>query len=235
MDFPIFDALEKWANDIGLDIEYFESIASTNDYAKQTKFNRPTLIFADYQTKGKGRRKTWTSPEKGTSFQGSYVFLSEQTVYPILSSIVGLKLYEAFCEVWPSHKKHFYLKPPNDIYFDKLKIAGILIESVNNKDVNQIIIGVGINIFSKPNLPTAGMLKECISPITVSDITKLLTLKFNNFKEAVKSAKSPTLTSSIRKRLILSMQNNPTNQYIDVLKDGSLMLNTGEKKNFIDI
>ena len=235
MDFLVSDVIKKWAIQTNLNTTYFESITSTNDYAKQMEFNTPTLIFADYQTKGKGRGKTWTSPSSGTSFQGSYVFLSKQNIYPILSPLVGLKLYEAFCQVWSPHKKHFYLKPPNDIYFDKLKISGLLIESLNHKDKNQIIIGVGINIFSKPNLKTAGMLKEFINPITKSDITKLLTLKFNGFKEAIEDALSPTLSPLIRKKLISGLQNNPENKYVDVLEDGSLILDTGQKKNFIDI
>ena len=181
MDFPISEVVKKWACNIKLNTKYFQTITSTNEYAKQTEYRRPTLIYTDYQTKGKGRGKTWTSPKAGTGFQGSYIFLSKQTIYPILSSLIGLKLYETLCKVWPKHKEHFYLKPPNDIYFDKLKIAGILIESLNTKNSNQIIIGVGLNIFSKPKLNTAGMLKECVGTITKAEITNLLTLKIQWF------------------------------------------------------
>ena len=44
-------------------------------------------------------------------------------------------------------------KWPNDIIINKKKIAGILIEtSVSNNTVTQFIIGIGVNIKSRPKI-----------------------------------------------------------------------------------
>ena len=184
MDFKLSDLVNSWAYDNNLYVEHFDSIESTNEYAKKKLYKNQSLIFSDFQTKGKGRGKIWTSPAKGTSFQGSFIFNSKNPVYPSLSMKVGRKLHQAFCTTWPKYAKNFSIKEPNDIYYEKLKIAGILIENINFKEINQIIIGMGINIFEKPeNIINAGCLADYIQDISYEKLKSFLTLLKNGLDE----------------------------------------------------
>jgi len=129
-------------------IQYFESLESTNDYLKKEIFTDNLIVYTFNQTKGRGREgRVWLN------FNGKNVALSvgirqkEEYKnifwYTALASVV-------LCKILKKYKiKNLWIKWPNDIYVGKKKIAGILTESVwlNNKLV-KIIIGIGLNVNS---------------------------------------------------------------------------------------
>ncbi len=233
---PISNIIKTWSSHIKLNTKYFQSMPSTNEYAKQKMFEQTTLIYTDYQTSGKGRGKIWVSPKMGTSFQGSYVFLSKNTPYPILSPLVGLTLHKALCSTWPTYKNYFSIKPPNDLYFDKSKIAGILIENINSNKINQTIIGIGINMYSNPpKITHSSSLNTKIGKITRKEVIQFFTLKFEGLKNAMADAKLPNLKSDARTELLKAINNHPNYHYQEVMKDGSLKEKNGTIKNFIEI
>ena len=49
------------------------------------------------------------------------------------------------------YKKSIKLKLPNDILINKKKICGILQENIQKKEVNYLIVGVGLNLIKNPN------------------------------------------------------------------------------------
>jgi biotin-(acetyl-CoA carboxylase) ligase len=129
---------------------YFESIDSTNTYAKENfeQFQFPTLIVADAQTQGRGRKQnTWSGSASGHALYATWAYKLSNAPSPILSMRVGLQLYLA---IEKSFKIDISLKAPNDIYIDKKKLAGILIEGIHFKQEFYTFIGIGLNVKSSP-------------------------------------------------------------------------------------
>ena len=132
----------------------FENVTSTNDVAIDLiKEKRKMLgyVYASAQTKGKGTHgKKWVS-SKGNLF-GS-IFFPLKKDYPsfsefsIINSIIISDIIKFFCE-----KEKINLKFPNDIFVNRRKICGILQELITLKDRKFLIIGIGLNIVTNPNI-----------------------------------------------------------------------------------
>jgi len=132
----------------------FESVTSTNDIAinlikEQQK--ETGWVYADTQTKGRGTHgKEWVS-DKGNLF-GS-IFFPLKNNYPsfnefsTINPIIISDVIEHFCE-----KKNINLKFPNDIFVNRKKICGILQEHIVLNSKKFLIIGIGVNIVSNPEI-----------------------------------------------------------------------------------
>lgn len=126
----------------------FNTLESTNDYGKAlAKEQRVhgTLIVADEQTAGRGRRgRIWQSP-KGTSIYMSLClepeFLPERA--PGLTLVMALAAAAGIREVTGAESK---IKWPNDLVVNKKKVCGILTELCMEKDRYVVVIGTGINV-----------------------------------------------------------------------------------------
>ena len=131
-------------NQDDLDCYFFETIDSTNSFAKQTKLQKPFLIvLSEQQTAGRGRHgKTWHSPESGNIYLS--IKYQAQELEPSLSLVTGLLIAEALDET-AGQKITAGLKWPNDILLNNKKICGILIESEITDQKIECTIGIGIN------------------------------------------------------------------------------------------
>ncbi|MBQ4472150.1 MAG: biotin--[Alphaproteobacteria bacterium] len=130
------------------EIKQFNSLVSTNLTARS--FGPGTVVMAETQTGGRGRYgRVWQSP-RGNLYV-SFVFESDPKRDAYLSFLTGLALAESLPEF------SVRLKWPNDILLDGKKVAGILLETVENK----IIVGIGVNLLSNPDknvlYPTANL------------------------------------------------------------------------------
>ena len=126
----------------------FPTLESTNDYAKELAKQEcvhGTLIVADTQTAGKGRRgRVWKSP-KGTTISMSLCLepkLPKEKVSGITLA-AALSVAEAIFDLTG---KRAQIKWPNDIVLNGRKICGILTELVFRKETYAVIVGVGINV-----------------------------------------------------------------------------------------
>lgn len=131
------------------EVHYFESIGSTNQYAKDIASatqNKNCLIVADEQTAGKGRLgRTWES-QKG---QGIWLsLLLKPEIAPenasYLTQIAAVAMAKAVCEITGTETQ---IKWPNDLILNQRKVCGILTEL--NAEINLIhylVIGVGLNV-----------------------------------------------------------------------------------------
>ena len=132
----------------------FENVTSTNDVAinlikeEQKEFG---CVYADIQTKGRGTHgREWIS-DKGNFF-GS-IFFPLKNNYPpfnefsIINPIIISGVIKHFCK-----KRNINLKFPNDVFVNGKKICGILQELIISNNKSFLIIGIGVNIVSSPNI-----------------------------------------------------------------------------------
>jgi len=135
----------KWA---GQELYYFDTLDSTNTKAKQLAeegSSHGTLVVANQQTGGKGRRgRTWESPAN-TGIWMTLVLKPDMSPAnaSMLTLVMALAATKACNEITDSKCE---IKWPNDIVLNRKKICGILTEMSAEMDyINHIVIGVGIN------------------------------------------------------------------------------------------
>ena len=131
---------------IGKNYLYFEEIDSTNIQAKRENYEDGTVIFAESQTAGKGRKnRKWIS-HKGSGLYFTIVLKPDIEVN-YLSHFSLLFNYSVFKLLKNYVNGEIKIKWPNDIYLNGKKIAGFFIESsIENNSISKLIVGVGINV-----------------------------------------------------------------------------------------
>ena len=129
---------------------FFDSIYNTQEFALEELNSEPILVISFHQEKGKGTsNRSWFNADQ--SLACSFAFNKgdnqlDETLIPLLSGL-------CFTEVLS--KPPIFLKWPNDLIVNDLKVGGVLVERVGEK----ICIGIGINYFWKnPTVPNAGAL-----------------------------------------------------------------------------
>jgi BirA family biotin operon repressor/biotin-[acetyl-CoA-carboxylase] ligase len=165
----------------------FESVTSTNDAAinliKEEK-KEIGCIYADTQTKGRGTRgKEWISTQ-GNLF-GSIFFPLKKNYPPfnefsIINPVIISSVIEHFCE-----RKNISFKWPNDVFVNGKKICGILQELITSNSKKFLVIGIGVNIVSNPNIntkyQTTNILSETKKKPSIKEIVNLIISSYEKF------------------------------------------------------
>jgi len=134
-----------------LKIFSYKNVSSTNEIAIQKirkGFNKG-IIKSDFQKNGKGRYgRKWIS-NKGNLFTSVFYSLNRKIDHHELlrSNCIYVKKI-----LKKKIKKPINIKYPNDLLVNGEKICGILQEIINCRDKKFIIVGIGINIVSSPNI-----------------------------------------------------------------------------------
>ncbi len=144
--------LAKFAGGGKISVETFDTIDSTNTYAKTKDVNGISLFCASEQTRGRGRRgNNFFSPAK-TGIYFSLMFkptMQKTTIFTVASAV-------AVCEVLrETFQKPTSIKWVNDIFLENRKVSGILTEGIfdlENNSLSAVIVGIGINL-STENFP----------------------------------------------------------------------------------
>ena len=128
-------------------VDVLSLVDSTNEYLKrQSPKKSGQLCLAEFQSHGKGRRgRNWVSPF-GANLYLSMTWRFNKGIAAIngLSAAVALCLLDALEQ---AGFKQIALKWPNDLFWDKRKLGGVLIEiSGEVADSCCVIIGIGINV-----------------------------------------------------------------------------------------
>lgn len=130
-------------------LEVFKSIESTNKYAREKaerESSSGAVVLAEQQSAGRGRRgKTWVSPFAANIYL-SIIWDFEQGAQALegLSLAVGVAVKRALNA---QGIEGVQLKWPNDIYVERKKLGGILLEMIGDPAGHcSVIIGVGINV-----------------------------------------------------------------------------------------
>lgn len=130
---------------------YFDSIDSTNTFAKSCKDEDDLLIIAEHQSAGRGRLdRSWNSEKSKNitiSLVKSFDIQSPHLINFYTSYIVLRSLKEYISKQVDDPANVFSLKWPNDIMLNGKKVGGILSELIDINEIPQkYIIGIGINV-----------------------------------------------------------------------------------------
>jgi BirA family biotin operon repressor/biotin-[acetyl-CoA-carboxylase] ligase len=126
---------------------HFATISSTNDYAKSIALesSEGTIIIADEQTKGRGRRgRNWHSPANKNIYL-SMILKPDLPIHqvPMFTQLAAAAVWEALSTALPQ----LSIKWPNDLLYEGRKICGILTEmSGEMHALHYLVIGIGINV-----------------------------------------------------------------------------------------
>jgi BirA family biotin operon repressor/biotin-[acetyl-CoA-carboxylase] ligase len=134
----------------------FKSLDSTNSEALRIAASGARgdfVILSSEQTSGRGQKwRRWVSIP--SNLHASILLDSnvDPKRHPQLSFVVANAMYESIASLVKKHKLalDIKLKWPNDVLINGKKVAGILLESINLKDKNYVIIGFGVNVMKAP-------------------------------------------------------------------------------------
>ncbi len=131
-------------------IQYFDTIESTNTYAKQlaaTGAPEGTVIFADHQTGGRGRLGRHFSSPSGMGIYMSVILRPDCHPEELMHLTCATGVSAALA-VEKTANIHTGIKWTNDLVLGKRKLGGILTElsvSPQTRKVDWAIVGIGIN------------------------------------------------------------------------------------------
>lgn len=137
-------------------IHYIESTTSSNDDARDPRYGEGDVVWAEYQTAGRGQRGHVWKSAAGCNVTFSLVlrptFLAARGQFAI-SEIVPL----ALVDMMASYGIDARIKWTNDVYVGDRKIVGMLIEhDLSGGMLSRTIAGIGINVNQRefdPSLP----------------------------------------------------------------------------------
>lgn len=129
---------------------HFETIDSTSSYLKKKykDYDDLTFVSADFQTNGHGRvNRKWVSNKKENLLFS--ILMKDKDIIKKYDSLSLASAVTVFSILEELNVKDISIKWPNDVYVKNKKIAGVLLESVSyGKDIEALVIGVGINVNS---------------------------------------------------------------------------------------
>jgi BirA family transcriptional regulator, biotin operon repressor / biotin---[acetyl-CoA-carboxylase] ligase len=122
---------------IGVPRVHWRLTDSTNERAKAlAAAGAPhgTVVTADEQSSGRGRQgRVWTAPPRSAVLM-SLVVRDPSEILPLMAAV-------AVCDALPTDCA---IKWPNDVWIDRRKLAGILVEG--RPQQGWAVVGVGLNV-----------------------------------------------------------------------------------------
>lgn len=165
-------------------IERFDSISSTNDYAKSKRAEgQNLLVIATSQTGGRGT--------KGRSFSSTQggLYVSKLSFYENFPAKDAFKIMQtaaaAVCETLASFGLSPKIKWANDVFVNGKKICGILIENTFlGANIDSSVVGIGLNVYNELPQELNGiattMQKETEKTFSLAEVEKRLVSFLND-------------------------------------------------------
>ena len=139
---------------IGREILVLKQTTSTNDVVLQmANAGAPegTVVFAEHQSAGRGQRgNTWESAAgKGLCFS---VLLRPKTAISDPVQLAQRTAQIVAATIQSEIHLSATVKPPNDIYIENRKVAGVLVEMrAQPKAPHLAVLGIGVNVNQMPH------------------------------------------------------------------------------------
>ena len=127
---------------------------STNERARELAAGgapHGTLVTADEQTAGRGRQGREWMAAPGSALLMSLVLRNASATLPLAAAV-------AVCDGLPVDAE---IKWPNDIWIDRRKLAGILVEA--RPQEGWAVVGIGVNVHSAPAIEHVTSLGGAVS------------------------------------------------------------------------
>lgn len=152
----------RWA---GHPVIFYGVLDSTNLRAKldaEKGASQGTLVVADMQTAGRGRRgRGWSSPAGVNAY---FTLILKPDFEPDKASMLTLVMAMAVAEgITETCGAEAYIKWPNDIVIGGKKVCGMLTElSVQQEYIQHVVIGAGINVGLQEFAPEIADMATCL-------------------------------------------------------------------------
>lgn len=232
------------------EIIHISETNSTNNYLKELlqtqNVDEGTVVWADFQSAGKGQRGNGWESEAGKNILFSIVlfpgFIKAGEQF-ILSQIVSLAVANCLQE----YTEGISIKWPNDIYWNEKKICGILLENTILEDnIGHSVAGIGININQenfRSEAPNPVSLKQITNrDYNLEEILKTVVDNINAYYQQIKIGKTDFLIKQYKESLFRKdgyhLYNDGISDFLariqDVDSSGLLILKTkeGEEGHF---
>ncbi|MBF0105994.1 MAG: biotin--[acetyl-CoA-carboxylase] ligase [Deltaproteobacteria bacterium] len=133
----------------GLNGIHIDTCTSTNsllrDMLLEGLVTPPCFLWSDLQTCGKGRlNRSWIAPQGNINLS---LAIAAPLKHPAVYQFNLLAGYALFETIQQAPALNVQIKWPNDVLINRLKVAGILSETVFEREA--IVIGVGVNLNSQ--------------------------------------------------------------------------------------
>lgn len=229
--------IEKFLTNKNFTLVRLHSVSSTMiEIKKYLVTNKNICMIAGKQTEGVGRRgNKWISPEGNIYMSFLFKFNLSIEQHFLLSAVMA----NSITEFMGRHvNEKINIKWPNDILIDNNKIAGIMSEIVEFNEIKYILIGVGVNISSSPQIseyPTCCFNDYVVNMQYEEILFNIIKSYFDEY-EMILQKKYNQVLQKFRKKMmclgsyvnILLPDGNLQNLYLkDINYDGSLLV---EKK-----
>lgn len=184
----------------GWSILWLDEIDSTNDHLHRGDYPPGTVVVAERQTQGRGRRRNrWQSVE-GESLTFSVLLRPAVplALWPRLSLAAGL----AVAETLERMGYEVGVKWPNDLWIRGRKVGGILVESSDGGAV----VGIGLNLGMRefdPGIDATSLLIEDGRRWEAAEVLDLLLPRLAGRSESIGDGFEGIL-QEIRSRCVLS-------------------------------
>jgi BirA family biotin operon repressor/biotin-[acetyl-CoA-carboxylase] ligase len=222
-----------------LKILHYKRLQSTNTTAyrlAQQSAPEWTVVVADAQTKGRGRRgRRWESPKGGLWFS---ILLRPNVPSPKLPLLQFLAAVATRQSLENETDVSVKLKWPNDLVLGQEKLGGILIESKTLGDrVSFAILGIGLNINQRKADLSPGAASLRLASRRKHDLRLLLRAIVKQMKSSYDDLDSP---SKIMEEWWRNCVHRPTRVQVTlpkhivtgisrgIDKDGSLVIETDD-------
>ena len=215
------------------------TVPSTNTWVRNhlASLTPPVCVRAQEQTAGRGRgAHTWLSPKGG----GLYATFYQVRIAPYpqaihLAKILSLAAARLFLEegLFPQ------LKWPNDLFLNRKKCGGVLVETVPFENTLHLILGIGLNLnFTQDVL---GTLQEKATSLHIEtgkvwdriSLSETLALHFSTLLATLDQKGFDPFVSEYR-ALLIHQKGDPIEArlgmerlygtYLDITEEGYLLL-----------
>jgi BirA family biotin operon repressor/biotin-[acetyl-CoA-carboxylase] ligase len=134
--------------EIGRDIEYYQTLASTQDRARALASggSGPAVVVADHQSAGQGTRRRLWDAAAGKSLLASWLFRPAPAEPGLFALLAGVAVARALARLGMSEAS---LKWPNDVEAGHKKVAGALAHATTDGEGGSLVLGIGVNVHQR--------------------------------------------------------------------------------------
>lgn len=138
---------------IGREIIVLDEATSTSDVVLQMAnagAGEGLVVFAEHQTAGRGQRGNVWESAAGKGLLCSILLRPHVAVHDS-ARLVGWAVKGIACTLENACLCKAAIKPPNDIYIDGRKVAGVLVEMRAQPGAQHLaVVGIGVNVNQMP-------------------------------------------------------------------------------------